>query len=117
MDKLLSHPNDEDNSSHPIKRANYSMRSNNADGKRIKNFPVAFAPRDFSYDKNKFYVLTEYKIDVYDESGKTINSFDFNRKYVGVERIARYNNSTYLILPSGNSLLVESNNQSVTGEN
>lgn len=86
---------------------------NNADGKRIKNFPVAFAPRDFSYDKNKFYVLTEYKIDVYDESGKTINSFDFNRKYVGVERIARYNNSTYLILPSGNSLLVESNNQSV----
>ena len=86
---------------------------NTADGKTVNKFPVTFAPRDFSYDKNKFYVLTEYKIDVYDESGKANNSFDFNRRYVGVERIARYNNSTYLLLPNGNSLLVESNNQSV----
>lgn len=38
MDKLLSHPKDEDNSSHPIKRANYSMRSNNADGKRAGRY-------------------------------------------------------------------------------
>ncbi len=86
---------------------------NAIDGRIIKRFPVSFTPRDFSYDKNMFYVLSEYKIVVYDENGMTINSFDFNRKFVGVERIARFNNSTYLILPSGNSLIVESNNRAV----
>jgi len=75
----------------------------------IRKFPVAFAPRDFCYDNNLFYVLSELKIDVYNEYGNHINNFIFSQNYAGTERIARANNSTYLLLASGNSLLIESN--------
>jgi hypothetical protein len=86
-----------------------------SDGKAIKTFPVKLAPRDFVYDKGLFYVLTESDITVYDESGKTINLFPF-KKYYGVERLMRFNNSTYLWLPSGNSLKIESEAKTVAEE-
>lgn len=86
---------------------------NAADGKAIQRFPVAFAPRDFVYDKGEFYVLSQLQVDVYDESGNIVNSFTFPQKYAGVERMARCNGSTWLLLPSGNSAMIEANGQMV----
>lgn len=79
-------------------------------GSVMKKFPVLFAPRDFAYDNGNYYVLNADKVEVYDNNGAFVKSILFpNNKYTGVERIARYNNSTYLLLPDGNSLLIESN--------
>lgn len=86
---------------------------NAADGKAFQRFPVAFAPRDFVYDKGEFYVLSQLQVDVYDENGKTLNSFTFPQKYAGVERMARYDGSTWLLLPSGNSAMIKTNGQTV----
>lgn len=86
---------------------------NTINGKVTKRFSVSFAPRDFVFDNNLFYVLSEYKVAIYNQSGIIINTIDFNRTYVGVERISRYNNSTYLVLPSGNSVLIETSGKKV----
>jgi len=86
---------------------------NTADGKAIQRFPVAFAPRDFVNDKGRFYVLSQLQVDVYDENGKAVNSFTFPQTYAGVERMARCNGSTWLLLPSGNSAMIETNGQIV----
>ena len=105
----------------PANRAAYLCNSTSeiaivslADGKLVSKFPVLFAPRDFCYDKGFFYVLSEFAISMYTKKGKEINKFSFDRSFVGVERIARYNNSTYLLLPSGKSLLIESNGHLVS---
>jgi hypothetical protein len=86
---------------------------NTADGKAIQRFSVAFAPRDFVYDKGEFYVLSQLQVDVYDENGRAAKSFTFPQKYAGVERMARCNGSTWLLLPSGNSAMIETNGQMV----
>ena len=77
-------------------------------GKAIKKIPVSFAPRDFVYDNGLFYVLNEQLVTVYNEAGTIIKKLEFPNTYLGVERLARFNNSTYLLLPSGNSLKIES---------
>jgi hypothetical protein len=77
-------------------------------GKAIKKFAVSFSPRDFVYDKGFFYVLDEHLVNVYNEVGKLIKKLDFPNSYLGVERLTRYNNATYLLLPSGNSFDIES---------
>jgi len=84
------------------------------DGKIIKRFQVAFAPRDFVYDEGFFYVLSEYQINKYDENGKQISKTSFSDLYKGVERIARYNKSNFLLLPTGNSLMIDSCGISIT---
>jgi hypothetical protein len=81
--------------------------SNITDGKSVKKFPVSFAPRDFVYDKGFFYVLSEYLVTVYDESGMEHKKYPFPATYPGVERLTRNNDATYLLLPSGNSLMIE----------
>lgn len=86
---------------------------NTADGKAIQRFPVAFAPRDFVYDKGEFYVLSQLQVDVYDEIGNVMNSFAFPQNYAGVERMARYNGATWLLLPSGKSAMIETDGQVV----
>jgi hypothetical protein len=87
-----------------------------SDGTAMKKFPVASAPRDFVYDNGFFYVLFSQQVTVYDESGKTINSFTFPIPYMGVERLTRYNKETYLLLPAGNCAKIESAGQAVTPE-
>ena len=82
-------------------------------GKAIKKFPVLFSPRDFVYDKGLFYVLDEQDVVVYDETGKRTSSIAFLASYIAVVRLTRFDNSTYLLLPSGNSLKIESNGSSV----
>jgi hypothetical protein len=78
-------------------------------GAAIKKFPVLFAARDFVYDNGLFYVLNARQVSVYDTTGKNVSDISFlNNVYTGVERLARYNNETYLLLPSGNSLKIES---------
>lgn len=86
---------------------------NSNTGKAEKRFSVSIAPRDFCYDNKMFYVLSEYKVSIYSMDGKLNNSIDFDRKFIGVERLKRQNNSTYLILPTGNSLLIETNGQKI----
>jgi hypothetical protein len=76
-------------------------------GKAIKKFPVSFAPRDFVYDKGFFYVLDEKMVTAYNEDGKMTKQLSFPNTYLGVERLARFNNETYLLLPSGNSFKIE----------
>jgi len=87
---------------------------NTIDGKKINKFPVIFAPRDFVYDDGLFYVLCEKQVIVYDKNGKEKNKIPFPDKYLGTERITRFNNLTYLLLPSGNSLKIEDNGNSIT---
>lgn len=87
---------------------------NEIDGKILNKFPVFFAPRDFAYNNGFFYVLGEKQVFVYDINGVEKNKFSFPDKYLGTERIYRFNNSTYLLLPSGNSLKIESNGNSIT---
>jgi len=82
-------------------------------GEVISRFPVEFAPRDFSYDRGQYYILSEFNVDIYDESGKIVNNLSFSNTHVGIERITRFNNSTFLLLPSGNSLMIESNGKPI----
>ncbi len=81
--------------------------TNNSTGKSIEKFQVIFAPRDFIYENGIFYVLSEYEVTLYDEIGNVITKCPFPIDYKGVERLKRYNDATYLLLPSGNSLMVE----------
>ena len=79
-----------------------------SNGKALGRFKVANFPRDFVYDKECFYVLFENTVIVYDEKGIKLKIIPYPDSFVGVERIARHKNSTYLLLPSGNSLQIES---------
>lgn len=87
-----------------------------SNGEATQKFPVVTSPKDFIYDSGFFYVLSENSISIYDTEGKSINQFNIPAKYLGVERLTRYASSTYLLLPSGNSLKIESNGKSVTEE-
>ena len=82
-------------------------------GKAIYKFPVSFAPRDMVYENNKFYVLSEYEVTVYDETGNEITKYPFPMNYQGIERLIRFNDATYILLPEGNSLMIEDCGESV----
>jgi len=81
--------------------------TNKSTGKSIEKFKVTFAPRDFVYDKGNFYVLYENKVIAYDEKGSEIAKYQIPGEYQGVEKLMRNHDATYLLLPSGNSLLIE----------
>lgn len=83
-------------------------------GKSIKKLPVLFAPRDFVYDHECFFVLGEKQVIVYDTNGKEINQFIFPDPYFGTERLARYGDATFLLLSSDNSLKIEERGFAVT---
>jgi hypothetical protein len=87
--------------------SNEILIMNPATGKTSVKFPVMPTPRDFAYDNGNFYVLNENQVNVYDETGKNVKSMPFPNTLVGVGRIARYNNNTWLLLPSGNSVELE----------
>lgn len=80
---------------------------NNLTGESIQKFQVSFAPRDFVYENGIFYVLSEYEVTLYDEIGNEVKKYPFPTIYNGIKRLIRYNGSTYLLLPSGNSLMIE----------
>lgn len=81
----------------------------NISERKLKSkFSVAFAPRDFAFENKLFYVLYENHVAVYNLYGNEINKYLIPELYLGCERIERYNNETYLLLPSGNSLMIES---------
>ncbi|MGP8215751.1 MAG: hypothetical protein ACLQQ4_09335 [Bacteroidia bacterium] len=82
-------------------------------GSAIKKFAVIFAPRDFVYDNGFFYVLNDRVVAVYDDNGNIAKNITFPASYTGVERLSRYGNATYLLLPSGNSLKIEASGQQV----
>lgn len=81
--------------------------TNKSTGKSIKKFKVSMAPRDFVYESDKFYVLSEYEVTVYDETGNELIKYPFPMAYQGVERLIRFNDATYILLPEGISLMVE----------
>ncbi len=82
----------------------------------ITKFKVCVAPRDFIFDNDHFYVLSEDQVIVYDIHGNEGAHFSFPKNYIGVERLTRQNNNTYLLLSSGNSLKVESAGRSMIPE-
>ncbi len=92
--------------------SNEILITDKASGKVVKKFPVSFSPQDFVYDKGFFYVLDEQFVNVYSESGAFVKKLTFPNSYLGVERITRFNNATYLLLPSGNSLNIELSRES-----
>ncbi len=94
--------------------SNEIIISKTMDGTAFKRFTISSAPRDFVYDNGFFYVLFGQQVREYDENGKTINDFSFPNAYLGVERLARFNKETYLLLPSGNCAKIESAGQAVT---
>ena len=79
-----------------------------SNGNALSRFTVADVPRDFVYDKGNFYVLFEKTVVVYDEKGTNLKTIPYPNSIVGVERITRHNNLTYLLLPSGTSIPIES---------
>ena len=79
-------------------------------------FTVKPFSRDFIYENGLFYVLKNYNVTIYNTQGETINSIDYSRDILGVVKITRFNNETYLILPSGKSVKIESNGNEVTSE-
>lgn len=87
--------------------------TNKSTGMKALKFQVTFAPRDFVYDDDHFYVLSESQVTVYDSTGKAVKKFLIPDSYLGIERLTRYGDATYLILPSGNSLLIESAGESI----
>jgi hypothetical protein len=87
-----------------------------AGGKVTKRFTVNYAPRDFACEGNRFYVLTDFQVNVYDGDGQAMQTIDFPVTCVGVERMTRSQGSTYLLLPNGNSLLIESHGRPVEPE-
>jgi len=74
----------------------------------IKRFPVVLSPRDFTYDNGYYYVLCETTVFVYNAKGENTSNFEFPQEYSGTMKLFRYENSTFLLLPSGNSLKIES---------
>lgn len=100
---------DNNNSAFLSNSTNEIVIVSNISQKVLKRFPVVFAPRDFVFENGLFYILGERKVVVYDQSGNEVNRFSFPDKYAGTERITRIDNETYLLLPSGNSLKIESN--------
>jgi len=93
--------------------SNEIITINRSDEKVVSKIKLPFSPRDFIYSRGYYYVLSEYQVYQYDQKGKEINTFPFPQSYRGVERLIRFNNSTYLWLPSGKSLLIEFNGHSV----
>ncbi len=83
-------------------------------GKSTNRFPVTDSPRDFICDNGFFFVLSEGQVTVYDANGKETNQFTFPNVYSGTERLARFNQGDYLLLPSGNSLKIESGGIAIT---
>lgn len=81
----------------------------NSTGGLINKFNISLAPRDFVYDNGYFYVLTENQVILYDERGREWKNFNLPNTSMGIERLTRFDNQTYLLLPSGNSLLIEAN--------
>lgn len=82
-------------------------------GKAKNKIPVVFAPRDFIYENGFFYVLCEKQVFVFDTSGKQRDQISFSSDYVGTERLARYKNETYLLLPTGNCVKIESEGKKI----
>ncbi len=77
-------------------------------GKLAKKFSIINDPRDFTYEMGLFYVLFENNVIVYDTSGILKHQFSFPKHYNGrAARLTRFENSTYLLLSSGNSLKIE----------
>lgn len=81
-------------------------------GRSISRFVISFSPKDFVFANGSFYVLSDRNVVVFNEKGKELDRIDFPAKYTGVERIARYGKSTYLLLPNGNSLYIQTDGQS-----
>jgi len=65
------------------------------------------------YEKGDFYVLFENEVKVYHEKGNELTKFPFPTEYQGVEKLIRSKDATFLLLPSGNSLLIEKNGKPV----
>jgi hypothetical protein len=76
-------------------------------GKSINKFGVSPSPRDFVYEKEVFYVLFENRVTEYDINGLELKTFSFPPAFQGVEKLTRSGDASYLLLPSGNSLLIE----------
>lgn len=71
-------------------------------------FPVVFSPKDVLYENAHFYVLSERQVIVYNIYGLEINRFALPEEYFGrASRLVRFNDATYLLLGSGNSLKIE----------
>ena len=87
-----------------------------ASGQAVTRFFVEPAPRDFVYSDGHFFVLADDSVRRYDEAGRLSGKFPFPRTYRGVERLERFANATYLLLPSGNSVMIESDGRSLPAD-
>ena len=81
------------------------------DNSILDRLPVVFAPRDFVYDNGLFYVLYSKEIVVYTVAGSEKARYPFDERYLGTERLTRYNSATYLLLPSGNCCMIQNDNE------
>jgi hypothetical protein len=93
--------------------SNEVIITDEAKGTVLTRFPVPPAPRDFVYDNGFFYVLNAHLVSVYDAKGNLSRTISFPAAYTGVERLTRFDKGTYLLLPDGNCLKIESDGNSM----
>jgi hypothetical protein len=82
-------------------------------GKSVKRVPLTCVPRDFVYDNGYFFILSENHITQINFNGVEVNKFLIPNYLVGIEKLVRYNNSTYLLLPNGNNLKIEEEGKTI----
>ena len=67
------------------------------DGQFLNAFDLDFIPEDFVYNNNKFYVLSNYLIYEYNDSGALIKKYSINKEFKFINRLSAFKNDLYVL--------------------
>ncbi|MBL7086800.1 MAG: VWA domain-containing protein [Candidatus Cloacimonetes bacterium] len=67
------------------------------DGKFINAFDLDFIPEDFVYNNNKFYVLSNYLIYEFNDSGALLKKYSVNKEFKFINRLSAFKNDLYVL--------------------
>ena len=67
------------------------------DGKFLNAFDLDFIPEDFVYNNNKFYVLSNYSIYEFNDSGALIKKYSVNKEFKFINRLSAFKNDLYVL--------------------
>jgi hypothetical protein len=82
----------------------------------VTSLAINFFPEDFIFSNNSYYILSDYSIHQFDQSGKKLKEFRINDEFRFVDRMASIDNSMYILTADGNSYKVIENGNSLTPE-
>lgn len=81
--------------------------------KIVSRFNVDPYSQDIVFDNGKFYILNDNRIMVYNEIFEIDRIIPYSTEYNSTNRVVRYKNATYLLLPNNHSLLIEKDGAAV----